>query len=50
MIRLSRAVIEGIRQADTPEKLHVYLQNAIELEHSTIPPYLTCLLYTSRCV
>lgn len=43
MIRLSRAVIEGIRQADTPEKLHVYLQNAIELEHSTIPPYLTAM-------
>lgn len=43
MIRLSRAVIEGVRQADTPEKLHVYLQNAIELEHSTIPPYLTAM-------
>ena len=43
MIRLSRAVIEGIRQADTPDKLHVYLQNAIELEHSTIPPYLTAM-------
>ncbi len=43
MIRLSRAVIEGIRQADTPEELHVYLQNAIELEHSTIPPYLTAM-------
>ena len=43
MIRLSRAVIEGIRQADSPEELHVYLQNAIELEHSTIPPYLTAM-------
>ncbi len=43
MIRLSRAVIEGIQQADTPEKLHVYLQNAVELEHSTIPPYLTAM-------
>lgn len=44
MIRLQASVIEGIRAADTPAKLHRYLQNAIELEHSTIPPYLTALL------
>lgn len=44
MIRLHKSVIEGIRAADTPEKLHRYLQNAIELEHSTIPPYLTAML------
>lgn len=43
MIRLHASVLEGIRQADTPEKLHRYLQNAIELEHSTIPPYLTAM-------
>ena len=30
-------------QADTPAELHRYLQNAIELEHSTIPPYLTAM-------
>lgn len=44
MIRLHKSVIEGIRAADTPAKLHRYLQNAIELEHSTIPPYLTAML------
>ena len=44
MIRLQAAVLEGIRSADTPEKLQLYLQNAIELEHSTIPPYLTAML------
>lgn len=44
MIRLNRSVIEGIRAADTPAKLHRYLQSAIELEHSTIPPYLTAML------
>ncbi|TXH64889.1 MAG: hypothetical protein E6Q88_14840 [Lysobacteraceae bacterium] len=44
MIRLNRAVVEGIRQAASPQELHRYLQNAIELEHSTIPPYLTAML------
>lgn len=44
MIRLQASVLRGIRSADTPEKLQRYLQNAIELEHSTIPPYLTALL------
>jgi hypothetical protein len=44
MIRLKASVLQGIRAADTPEKLHRYLQNAIELEHATIPPYLTALL------
>jgi hypothetical protein len=43
MIRLQASILEGIRQADTPAKLHRYLQNAIELEHSTIPPYLTAM-------
>jgi len=42
-MRLQASILEGIRQADTPEKLHRYLQNAIELEHSTIPPYLTAM-------
>lgn len=44
MIRLQASVIRGIRAADTPEELQRYLQNAVELEHSTIPPYLTALL------
>lgn len=43
MIKLQRQVIRGIRAAETPEELHRYLQNAVELEHSTIPPYLTAL-------
>ncbi len=44
MIKLQREVIRGIRAATTPEELHRYLQKAVELEHSTIPPYLTALL------
>lgn len=43
MIRLSRALIEGVRAAEAPEDLFVYLQKAVELEHSTIPPYLTAM-------
>lgn len=44
MIRLQSQIISGIRAAGSPEELHKYLQNAIELEHSTIPPYLTAML------
>lgn len=44
MIKLQRQVIRGIRAAGSAAELHRYLQNAIELEHSTIPPYLTALL------
>jgi hypothetical protein len=43
MIRLQRSILQDIAHADTPAKLHRYLQNAIELEHSTIPPYLTAM-------
>jgi ferritin-like protein len=43
MIKLQPGIISGIRAASTPEELGVYLQNAIELEHSTIPPYLTAM-------
>jgi len=38
------ALGRGIR---TPESLHKHLQIAIELEHSTIPPYL-CALYSLK--
>ena len=44
MIRLRPEILSGIRAAETAVDLHKYLQNAIELEHSTIPPYLTAML------
>jgi hypothetical protein len=44
MIRLQPHIVSGIRAANSPEELHKYLQKAIELEHSTIPPYLTAML------
>lgn len=43
MIKLKPGIISGIRAAATGDELGVYLQNAVELEHSTIPPYLTAL-------
>ncbi len=44
MIKLQPDIISGIRSASTPDELGTYLQSAIELEHSTIPPYLTAML------
>lgn len=43
MIKLQPGIISGIRAATSAEELGVYLQSAIELEHSTIPPYLTAM-------
>jgi hypothetical protein len=43
MIKLQPGIIEGIRAAASADELGVYLQSAIELEHSTIPPYLTAM-------
>ena len=43
MIRIDRKIIQGIESAACAADLHVYLQKAVELEHSTIPPYLTAL-------
>jgi hypothetical protein len=43
MIKLDRQVIAGIRSAKSGPELHEYLQNAVKLEHSTIPPYLTAM-------
>jgi hypothetical protein len=43
MIKLRPEIISGIRSASSGDELGVYLQNAIMLEHSTIPPYLTAL-------
>jgi hypothetical protein len=43
MIKLQPGIISGIRAATNADELGVYLQNAVELEHSTIPPYLTAM-------
>ena len=43
MIRIDRKFIEGLEAAASPAELHYYLQKAVELEHSTIPPYLTAM-------
>ena len=43
MIKLQPDIISGIHAASTPAELGTYLQSAIELEHSTIPPYLTAM-------
>lgn len=43
MIRIDRRFIQGVKAAVSADELAFYLQNAIELEHSTIPPYLTAL-------
>lgn len=36
-------IIEGIRAAASGPDLHIYLQDAIRLEHATIPAYLSAL-------
>jgi Ferritin-like len=43
MIKLQRSIIHGIEAATDRTELYYYLQKAVELEHSTIPPYLTAL-------
>jgi rubrerythrin len=43
MIKLQRSVIAAVQAAKNPADLYPWLQNAIELEHSTIPPYLTAM-------
>ena len=43
MIKLPRSILHTIAAARNPAELHIWLQKAIELEHSTIPPYLTAL-------
>lgn len=43
MIRLQPQIIQGIRAASSAAQLHYYLQKAVELEHATIPPYLTAM-------
>ena len=43
MIKLDRQIIRDIRAAKKGADLYVHLQNAVKLEHSTIPPYLTAM-------
>jgi hypothetical protein len=43
MIRLERGVVNAVRAAQDRTELYIWLQKAIELEHSTIPPYLTAM-------
>ncbi|HEY3841439.1 MAG TPA: ferritin-like protein [Bryobacteraceae bacterium] len=43
MIKIDRKVIDSIRSAKSGADLWSHLQNAVKLEHSTIPPYLTAL-------
>lgn len=43
MIKLDPQVLAGIRSASSPAELQYYLQEAVKLEHSTIPPYLTAM-------
>jgi hypothetical protein len=43
MIKLQRSIVRGLRAAASAAEVYPYLQNAIELEHSTIPPYLTAM-------
>ncbi|MEG5054996.1 MULTISPECIES: ferritin-like protein [unclassified Microcoleus] len=43
MLKIRTEILERIFQASQPSDLFSYLQSAIKLEHSTIPPYLTAL-------
>ncbi|MCH9697537.1 MAG: ferritin-like protein [Gammaproteobacteria bacterium] len=41
MLKIDPKIVAGIESCTSKTDLYPYLQNAIELEHSTIPPYLT---------
>jgi hypothetical protein len=43
MLQIRSEIIHSIRSAKEATDLYEYLQRAIELEHSTIPPYLQAL-------
>ena len=43
MLKIRPQIIDEIIAASTATDLHKHLQAAIELEHATIPPYLTAL-------
>jgi len=41
MIRIEKKIMDELGSSTNIEDLHFWVQKAIELEHSTIPPYLT---------
>ena len=43
MIKIDPVYIQRVQQAQSPADLFDLVQKAIELEHSTIPPYLTAM-------
>ena len=43
MIKIDRKIVRGIAACQKKEHLHRYVQKAVELEHATIPPYLTAM-------
>lgn len=43
MLKIDSKFIQKVQQSEELEELYPLLQNAIELEHSTIPPYLTAM-------
>lgn len=44
MLKIQKQYIDRLRQAKRPSDLFPLVQSAIELEHSTIPPYLTAMI------
>lgn len=44
MIRVKSSMVERVRGAAVPADLHELVQSAIQLEHSTVPPYLTAMI------
>src|ERR1700721_79343 len=47
MLKLRSGIVEKIAAAQSGPDLFEFLQSAIELEHSTIPPYLAALSSTA---
>ena len=43
MLKIRPELVAGVRGAKRAEDLYQYLQGAIELEHATIPLYLTAV-------
>lgn len=48
MLKINRAFVKGVELAPNCEGLHYFVQKAIELEHATIPPYLTAMFSLKR--
>ena len=48
MLRINKSFVQKVHQAKSHLDLHELMQNAIELEHATIPPYLTAMFSLKR--